>query len=439
MVKIETFYIYIVFFGVIIFSLKPKPCYAQILEYDNSNFFYQISPIYDFKKGIVSITFDDGYLVQFKVALPILKEMNIPATFYLITSRIDTITKGLLFDSDVKKYELGSHTITHPDLVKLDVNEKNYEISGSKIALQKYFGYNSGLTMSYPWGSYDNSVKEVVSHTYIAARSTNPGYNLLSNLDRYELKMQNFDRKISSQTANYWVDYSIQKNAWLIEMVHGINKDGYSPIDSSEFMRHLDYINDHTNEIWCSTVSNVIKYLDESKNAIINCESCNDAIYNIRVDDMLPDSIYNQELSIKVKIPNNWESIQVEGIESFKIEYSDDNKFVLFNTLPDNRLITIKPYYISERVEETGFRIIYTSENPFKDRIRISIDVLNEQNLEIIFSTLEGRPIIHKIEKNAKGVINLDFNTAELKNGFYIVYIKSLNYCSSLIKKLVKN
>src|ERR1700761_8224796 len=41
------------------------------------------------KKRTIALTFDDGYINNFDIALPILKRNNVPATFYLIS-------KGLL-------------------------------------------------------------------------------------------------------------------------------------------------------------------------------------------------------------------------------------------------------------------------------------------------------------------------------------------------------
>jgi peptidoglycan/xylan/chitin deacetylase (PgdA/CDA1 family) len=48
----------------------------------------QIARWHDDKKGAVSITWDDGSINQFKVALPLLNNYKFPATFFIITGQI---------------------------------------------------------------------------------------------------------------------------------------------------------------------------------------------------------------------------------------------------------------------------------------------------------------------------------------------------------------
>lgn len=411
--------------------------FAQEVVVDNSNFSYQISPVYDFKQSILSLTFDDGSLNQFHVALPLLKERGVPATFYLITSLVDSMTKNIIYNGISKDYEIGSHTVTHKNLCKIGNDEVETELFNSKSFLQKHFGLNSGLTMSYPWGFYNGSVKDVVKKVYLASRSTNIGYNSLFTLDRYALKMQGFGEHVRAETANLWISFAIENRLWLIEMFHGIDNVGFSPITSDVLIEHLDYIKKVEDRIWCSTVSNVIKYIDESKKAKIECDFCNDTIYKIRINDFMDDSLYNQLLSIRIKVPANWDSIWISNSAKIKTEYFNKNKFILFNALPDNQLITIRPELIYGPLVESGIRLVYLSANPFNDKINMALEVFDESDIDILMYDMNGKSIIHQTEKSVNGVINLLFDTSGISKGMYFLRV-SISSGEYLIRKIVK-
>lgn len=411
---------------------------AQNLLIDKPDFFYQISPIYDFKQGIVSLTFDDGYITQFTIGMPLLKERSIPATFYVVTGDIDSITRSLLINNLSKEFEIGSHTVTHPDLVKIGSTKATKELVDSQSFLQKYFGINAALTFSYPWGHYNTSIKKITKNLYLAARSSSKGFNSFYAPDKYALIMQDFNEHTEVSKANSWIDHAIKNQTWLIEMIHGINNVGYSPIDSAELAEHLDYIKKVEDKIWCGTVSDVIKYIDESKKARIECAICNDTVYQIRINDFLNDSIYNQPLSVRIKVPGVWDSIWISNVEKIKTEYYNNSKFILFNALPDNRLLTIRPGKISAPETNSGIRLIYINPNPVFDNIKIALEVFDQSDIDIVLCDMNGKLLIHQEERAVNGVINLFINTTGISSGIYLLRVSSKEGDFNMIKKLVK-
>jgi len=52
-----------------------------------------------FPKGCVALTFDDGYENNFSLVYPLLKEFNLPATFFISTAFVGNGTKSLWFDT----------------------------------------------------------------------------------------------------------------------------------------------------------------------------------------------------------------------------------------------------------------------------------------------------------------------------------------------------
>jgi hypothetical protein len=151
----------------------------------------------------------------------------------------------------------------------------------------------------------------------------------------------------------------------------------------------------------------------------------------------MDDSIYNQPLSVRIKVPTNWDSIWISNGEKIKAEFYNKSKFILFNALPDNQPITIRPKLISSPEKNSGIRLVYLSANPFLDNIRLSLEVFNQQDIDFVLYDLNGKIIIHQQEKNAIGVINLFFDTSGISNGVYFLRVSS-NTGDLIIKKLVK-
>lgn len=415
-----------------IISLK-----AQEVIVDKSNFFYQISPFYNFKQSIVSLTFDDGSANQFTIGIPVLKERNLPATFYVITDFLDSASKNILLENHSTDIEIGSHTKSHPDLIKIGKANAEKELRNSQTYLQREFGNNVGLTFCYPWGIFNNSVKQLAKSIYIAARSADVGYNSLKLLDRFALKMHSFDKNVNVSIANKRVDYAIKNHLWLIEMIHGINDIGYAPLDSAVLVEHLDHIKAAENKIWFSTVSGVIKYIDESENTTIKCDFCSDTVYKIRIDDFMDDSIYDQPLSVRIKVPNNWDDIGISNSEIIRTESVNNSKFILFNALPDNKPITIRPKLISAPEKNSGMQLVFLSINPFIDDIHLALETFERSDIDIMLCDISGKVLIQRKENAVMGVINVSFNTSKMGRGVYFLRVNS-SHGEQLVRKLMK-
>jgi peptidoglycan/xylan/chitin deacetylase (PgdA/CDA1 family) len=98
----------------------------------------------------VVLTFDDGYRDFFTHAFPILKRYGFTATVFLPTIFIDDAVSGLrgkdhLAWSQVRKLQaegitFGSHTVNHPQLLGLGMDQVEYEIKKSKEIIENRTG-----------------------------------------------------------------------------------------------------------------------------------------------------------------------------------------------------------------------------------------------------------------------------------------------------------
>jgi peptidoglycan/xylan/chitin deacetylase (PgdA/CDA1 family) len=136
----------------------------------------------------VAITFDDGWLTQFDNALPILEQLHLTATFFIITRQIGPKFMGV---GELKALQragmtLASHSRTHPDLTKVSASQLRDEVAGSRQDLQKLLGVTTDL-FAYPYGCWNKRVAAVVQGAgYRAARALGDGI-ANTGADRYAL------------------------------------------------------------------------------------------------------------------------------------------------------------------------------------------------------------------------------------------------------------
>lgn len=138
----------------------------------------------------VVLTFDDGYLDNLTLMLPILRKNNAKATVFLVADRSNFYAGGnkdgsplapMLSDQNVRELlssglvELGGHTLNHVRLVDLDTTEKTQQILGGRNSLIEAFNVPI-KTFAYPFGLYDSeSLKILKKGGVIAAVTTQKG------------------------------------------------------------------------------------------------------------------------------------------------------------------------------------------------------------------------------------------------------------------------
>jgi hypothetical protein len=236
---------------------------------------------------------------------------------------------------------------------------------------------------------------------------------------------------------NNWIYHAIRHHFWLIETFHGID-DGYEPIRTREFINHLNIIKSVEDQMWIATVSDVIKYVDEKNSAKISCDSCdNDRFYQFRVEDNLDDSIFNIPLSISMKIPDNWEGVNVSGAEYKNVILEEGDKFVLFNALPNSKEILIKPENIVTPPEKPDTRFVSIGPSPFKEYINVAFETKKTSNIKVILKNVLGIPVL--IEFVVCDLINqVKFNTDQIPNGTYIIELINETNNQRLTRKVIK-
>jgi len=175
--------------------------------------FFTISELVDQKGALppksIAITFDDGYEDNFKNALPILKKYNAKATIYLVVDRHDRewsskrkaknssgelMREPKLHNAQIiemiasELIEIGSHTMTHDNLSKISVAQKEDEIYKSKELIEQEFNINCSA-FCYPFGIMNKDDWALVQDAgYFNATTVEKGIDDINEANPYLLK-----------------------------------------------------------------------------------------------------------------------------------------------------------------------------------------------------------------------------------------------------------
>ena len=124
-------------------------------------------------RGLVGLTFDDGYTDFVEQAVPVLDRHGMTGTVYVVAGGLGapkawgTEPRWDLMDADQVRqvaaagHEVGSHTMTHPRLSGADEATLTAEIAGSRAVLEDVL-QASVPGFCYPYGDFDAAAADAV-------------------------------------------------------------------------------------------------------------------------------------------------------------------------------------------------------------------------------------------------------------------------------------
>jgi len=121
---------------------------------------------------IVAVTFDDGYVDNYSNAFPILLRNSVSAGFFVSTGKIDvdgafdhdlsrighglpTMTWAHLHEMHDAGFAIGSHSVSHLDCGKSDLEQVRSELRESRDTLKERLGIAKAI-FAYPFGGRQN-------------------------------------------------------------------------------------------------------------------------------------------------------------------------------------------------------------------------------------------------------------------------------------------
>ncbi len=154
------------------------------------------------KKKAVTFSFDDGVTQDIRL-IEIFNKYGLKGTFNINSALLGTtgefarnghtVRHDKIKASELKRlyegHEVAVHSLTHPDLRKLDDDAIAWQIEGDRTLLEALCGYPV-VGMAYPYGTFDDRVVEVLrtktKMRYVRAVETTHGFDLQTDLLRFQ-------------------------------------------------------------------------------------------------------------------------------------------------------------------------------------------------------------------------------------------------------------
>lgn len=155
-------------------------------------------------EGAFVLTFDDGFTGVHDFAAPILKELEWPATVFVVAGKLGgksdweiTIKEPMpphpLMDVTqlrrlfAQGFSLHSHSLLHHDLTTLDISTLEQDLRDSRILIEDITG-QSPAYLAYPYGRYNEAVCNVAQRVgFTMAFSVESGFNRPGE-DAYQIR-----------------------------------------------------------------------------------------------------------------------------------------------------------------------------------------------------------------------------------------------------------
>lgn len=126
------------------------------------------------------VTFDDGYLNNYTIAYPILKELGVQATFFVSSNWVGINIWRDHFNWDQAKemeqsglIDIQSHSANHVPLNGLSGTELKYEIISSFSAIEQHLGKRDVKVLAYPEFKHSETTLSITNELNVFFQITN--------------------------------------------------------------------------------------------------------------------------------------------------------------------------------------------------------------------------------------------------------------------------
>jgi hypothetical protein len=207
-------------------------------------------------------------------------------------------------------------------------------------------------------------------------------------------------------------------------------------ISAAMFTSQMDSIHSRKSQIWIAPFGEQLKYHKEKKCAVLSGQPADLKKWVLNLSDHLPDSLFYQPLTIRLKKPSwNISSIVQNGATLSTI---DDGDTIQFNATPDlgNIIIYRASAVTSIFNGSSDWGLDQNYPNPSEDYTTIRYRIGSPSNVKIEIYGPDNLSVnTIKNEHQETGSYEIKFNTQNMAGGIYLYRLTADLYTE--IKRMV--
>lgn len=235
--------------------------------------------------GAVSLTFDDGTRSQLEIAIPMLNEFGLQATFYINPRGDDWMARLAPWREAARAgHEIGNHSLSHPcsrafrdvrdgrGLEDLTLEDIERDVLEAERRLREAIPEQDERTFCYPCyqshvgaGPRQQSYVPVIAHHFIAARGKGEVANHPLTCDLHYLWSWPVERMWGAELVGL-AERAASQGRWAILTFHGIHQ-GHLSVADVDLRELCAFLARSRNRLWVAPVVTVARRILEWRRA----------------------------------------------------------------------------------------------------------------------------------------------------------------------------
>lgn len=181
-------------------------------------------------QALITLSYDDGKVNNYEVALPLHETYGIPASFAIIANRAvqpkywsQHMSPMQIVDANQRGIEITSHGMMHQNkFTDLNATELDYELTESKRVLEGFVGSAETIdALCLPFSASNDDVRRAASEVYTFIRGHGGRLNDPLGVGPY-VTSHGLRNYTTFEEVRKIIDQAVAEKKWLVLMLHGV-------------------------------------------------------------------------------------------------------------------------------------------------------------------------------------------------------------------------